>query len=186
MPTPSIISPLLPDRYYHIYNQGNNRERLFYRKANYHYFMRKYYEYCDGYLIIFAYCLMPNHFHLLVKVIDEKAVNQLRRFFQSYALSINRQEERTGSLFRKHFRRKIILSEAYLKRLVFYIHFNPEKDGFIQDYREYQFSSFASINSRGRSKLAKYELIKAFGGLKEFREYHKIMREQYNIFKFEI
>ena len=148
--------------------------------------MRKYYEYCDGYLIIFAYCLMPNHFHLLVKVIDEKAVNQLRRFFQSYALSINRQEERTGSLFRKHFRRKIILSEAYLKRLVFYIHFNPEKDGFIQDYREYQFSSFASINSRGRSKLAKYELIKAFGGIKEFREYHKIMREQYNIFKFEI
>jgi REP element-mobilizing transposase RayT len=179
MPTNTITSPLIPGKYYHIYNQGNNKEKLFYRKANYNYFLRKVDELLSGYIIIYSYCLMPNHFHLLVKVLEPNTYNQFRKLFQSYALSINKQQSRSGSLFRKHFRRKIVTTDTYFKRLVFYIHYNPEKDGFIQDFREYDFSSYSQLIKRGRSKLPRNELFKIFGGIEEFRSYHKIMREQY-------
>lgn len=56
--------------FYHVYNHGNNRDNLFYNTGNYEYFLRKYEEYLSGYVETFAYCLLPNHFHLLVRVKD--------------------------------------------------------------------------------------------------------------------
>jgi hypothetical protein len=122
---------------------------------------------------------MPNHFHLLVRILDSNSVDQFRRLFQSYALSINKQEGRSGSLFRKHFRRKIVTTDAYLKRLVFYIHYNPEKDGFIEDFKQYDYSSYSQLLKRGRSKLPRKELFKMFGGIDGFKNYHDVMKEQY-------
>ncbi len=56
------------DKFYHIYNRGNNGEKLFYTIANYMFFPRKYDEYLSTHIKTYAFCLMPNHFHLLVKV----------------------------------------------------------------------------------------------------------------------
>ena len=53
---------------YHIYNQGNNRQRLFFKRENYLYFLRKVGVYIKPYADILAWCLMPNHFHLMVLV----------------------------------------------------------------------------------------------------------------------
>lgn len=60
--------PLLPDTYYHIYNRGNNKENIFYQPKNYGYFLGKYKEYLSPWLDTYVYCLLPNHFHLMVKV----------------------------------------------------------------------------------------------------------------------
>ena len=60
--------PLYPGQFYHIYNCGNNRENLFYRPENYIYFLKKYDYYLNGYLETYAFCLLPDHFHLLVRV----------------------------------------------------------------------------------------------------------------------
>jgi len=54
--------------FYHIYNRGNNRENIFFEENNYYYFLEKYDKYLTNYLETFAYCLLPNHFHLLVRV----------------------------------------------------------------------------------------------------------------------
>lgn len=183
MPTATIISPLKEGHYYHIYNQGNNKERLFYRPANYNYFIRRYEEYLFGYTKTYSYCLMPNHFHLLVKILKPGASEQFRKMFQSFALGINKQQNRSGSLFRKHFRRKEINNNRYLKRLVFYIHYNPEKDGFIEDFRQYKYSSYQALIKRGRSKLARNELFKIFGNIDDFKSYHLIMKEQLKYFE---
>src|SRR6476620_11518170 len=64
--------PLYPDSYYHIYNRGNNGDNLFYKKENYFHFLKKFNHYLDHYLDTFAYCLLPNHFHLLVRIKDFK------------------------------------------------------------------------------------------------------------------
>ncbi|NNJ12539.1 hypothetical protein EKD04_019625 [Chloroflexales bacterium ZM16-3] len=61
-------TPLLPGRYYHIFNRGNNRENLFHEERNYVYFLRLYKSHIEPVAETFAYCLLPNHFHLLMRV----------------------------------------------------------------------------------------------------------------------
>lgn len=114
---------------YHIYNQGNNRQRIFFRRENYLYFMEKIKKHILPYADILAWCLMPNHFHLMVHVnavelpLGTKATPQglttsqtlsssltLRStpfnysigvMLRSYTRAINIQENRTGALFRQ-------------------------------------------------------------------------------------
>ena len=132
--------PLEEGKFYHIYNQGNNKENIFYSLENYEYFLHKFDGYLSDLVEVYAYCLMPNHFHFLIRIkelrelesgssiskpakssrlgrfettndtidIPKIASNQFRLFFMSYSKSINKQLGRTGSLFRKNFKRKEI------------------------------------------------------------------------------
>jgi len=107
---------------YHIYNQGNNRRKIFFNRENYLYFLRKINTYILPYGDILAWCLMPNHFHLMVYVREVEVQVQprvslqakpsvepsARTFNQSigimlraYTNAINKQNKTTGSLFRK-------------------------------------------------------------------------------------
>lgn len=74
--------PLEFDRYYHIYNRGNNRENLFRKPDNYHYFLQLYTKHIHPITDTFAYCLLPNHFHLLVRIkaVAEICQDQVNRF----------------------------------------------------------------------------------------------------------
>jgi REP element-mobilizing transposase RayT len=103
-----------PHTLYHIYNQGNNRQTIFYEERNYLYFLKNARELLHPICDTLAYCLMPNHFHFLiytneksadlVKVgnIEFAAIKNAFRLLQSrYASAINKQEKRTGSLFRQ-------------------------------------------------------------------------------------
>lgn len=69
-----IAKPLYPDTFYHIFNRGNNGENVFYNERNYLYFLKRYDFYLSNYLDTYAYCLMPNHFYLLVRVKPEKEI----------------------------------------------------------------------------------------------------------------
>lgn len=187
------VIPLEPDCYYHIFNRGNNRENIFYTQENYRYFLRKYDQYLSDYLDTFCFCLLPNHFHLLVRIkpahdilrqarIDFKEVvapaevwvsERFRRFFLSYSKSINKQTKRTGSLFQKPFRRKKVMEEHYLTRLVAYIHNNPIHHGIHSDYVSYAWSSYARILADSPSKLMRKELLNWFGGPQCYIDFHR-------------
>lgn len=69
--TADITIPLEAGQFYHIFNRGNNRENIFLRESNYHYFLRKYRNYLGDYVDTLAYCLLPNHFHLIIKVQED-------------------------------------------------------------------------------------------------------------------
>ncbi|MDZ4709553.1 MAG: transposase [Saprospiraceae bacterium] len=100
-----------PFQLYHIYNQGNNRQKIFFSEENYRYFKKKIKKYICSNAELLAYCLMPNHFHLLIYTKSSSiqpyksagmqslsfAISQL---LSSYTKAINLQENRTGSLFR--------------------------------------------------------------------------------------
>ena len=62
------FKPLIPDHFYHILNRGNDKTILFYTKENYDYFLKQYNSYLSEYLTTYAFCLLSNHFHLLVKL----------------------------------------------------------------------------------------------------------------------
>lgn len=178
MPSPKLITPIEFDRYYHIFNRGNNYETLFYKDFNYSYFLKKYIKYLSEHVSTFAYCLLPNHFHLLIKTNTDKVSGQLRKLFQSYALSINKQENRTGSLFTKPFRRIAVEDDEYLRWLVFYIHYNPEKHQIFDDFKKYKHSSFQSFLNNSIPSPEQEEVFEWFGGKKDFIEYHKFYHEE--------
>ena len=73
------FKPLIPDNFYHILNRGNNRIKIFYTKNNYDYFLKKYDTYLSDYLTTYAYCLLGNHFHLLVKLNTTQQILQTAR-----------------------------------------------------------------------------------------------------------
>jgi putative transposase len=191
--------PLLPGLFYHIYNRGNNRENIFIEKSNYKYFLEKYYHHTGEVVDTYAYCLLRNHFHLLVRVkeevipkkrkpfrssgqdlkglahdqIPEFASQQFSNFFNGYTKSVNKKYNRSGSLFLKPFRRKVVSNDQYLNRVIAYIHFNPENHKFIQDFREYPYSSYRQILADGNSWLSKEEVLNWFGGHENYQAFHR-------------
>jgi putative transposase len=192
--------PLQEGKYYHIYNRGNNSETLFYTEDNYKYFLNKYDKYLSEYIDTYVYCLLPNHFHLLIsvketKVISNEASNkkvqslehiisfQFRKFFTSYAMSINLQKNRKGSLFQKSFKRKEVANEAYFSNLILYIHANPQLHGIVDDFKSYRWSSYASILADKKTKSKKEAVLNWFEGIENFIACHHQKIELSNIKK---
>jgi REP element-mobilizing transposase RayT len=191
MSTHSLI-PLEENRFYHIYNRGNNGENLFYTLENYHYFLRKYDIYLSDYLETYSYCLLPNHFHLLVRIksienipfkkdfpqfsetesIGKLVSERFRRFFMSYAKSIAVQTGRSGSLFQKNFRRKLVNDDAYFSHLIYYIHANPERHKITDNFKEYAYSSYRRILIDKPTKLFKNDVIEWFGKKQDYINFH--------------
>ncbi len=183
MPSKSIITPILPDHYYHIYNRGNNKEKIFFSKRNYSFFLNKYKEYMGNEATTYAYCLLPNHFHLLIKPKSALCSKQFRKFFQCYTLSINKQEKRSGSLFLKPFRRIDVDNMDYLLNLMFYIHVNPVKHGLSFNFRNFNYSSY-SYYLNGMNTRLKDEVFSWYSGKDGFIDYHNYLHQETLIKKY--
>jgi len=117
--------------YYHLYNRGANRMTIFRHTQNYEFVLRRMKEYVAEFnLSIIAYCLMPNHYHWLVRQDGEHDAGLLpQRVFNSYTKAFNNTYGHTGTLFETRFKAKSIETDEYLRHLCRYIHANPVKDG---------------------------------------------------------
>ena len=125
----------------------------------------------------FAYCLLKNHFHFVIKIEGEpKEVTQsFSNFFNSYAKAYNKVENRTGSLFEKHFRRIKVDNEKYLKQVIIYVNSNSQTH-FGIDFNNYPFSSYQEVISGSYNILKTDELLDLFGGKENFKEVHDSRR----------
>lgn len=192
-------TPLKHGGYYHIYNRGNNGEQLFYKPENYTHFLRLYEKYIDPIADTYAWCLMGNHFHLLVRIKEKDEINMdslpnpvrvqnpnrvikpphryFSDLFNSYSQAINKQEGRTGSLLESPFRRIPITSDKYFQNLVVYIHRNPVHHGFTDDYRDYPWSSYGSIISDKTTRLRRKEVVDWFDNRKNFIYCHSAIND---------
>jgi putative transposase len=206
-------NPLEPERFYHVYNRGINGENIFKEERNYAFFLAKYAYHLHPFVETYAYCLLKNHFHLLIHTRSEEEIrkhlstnvvvpnvvvpqrdddirdndnkskyhnksiswilsNAFANFFKSYALSINKSHDRTGSLFEESFRRILVSSEDYFTELIYYIHHNPRKHGFVKDFRDYPHSSYHSHLHTAFTKLKRDEVMAWFGNKTEFEKFH--------------
>ncbi len=205
MPALKTITPIIPGKYYHIFNRGTNKNAIFFSEENYLYFMKLYDIYLSSYISLLAYSLMRNHFHFLIQAkekidmssfttndihdteesISKTISNQFRKFFISYTMAINVQENRQGGLFERTFKRIEITSEEYLKYLAFYIHYNPQKHGLAADFRDYKYSSWEAYNSLKPTKIDKKLLLELFDGRNELLEYHNYFHEENGLIELE-
>ncbi len=195
--------PLEKGNYYHIYNRGNNSIDVFFDTDSYIYFLKLYDKYISPIANTYAWCLLKNHFHLLVyirmeneievskleystvekpKVIDSS--KQFGHLFNAYTQAINKKFNRTGGLFERPFERKIITSDVYLQNLIYYIHYNPVQHGFSKQINLYPWSSYDSIVSEKPTKLKRKEIHDLFGSKEDFILYHSTNQNLNEISKF--
>lgn len=164
----------ISNQYYHIYNRTNNKELLFRTNENYGYFIKKYRYYMDEYFDTIGYCLMPTHFHLLIRVkqidiLDDDIIknkNQSiiisRKFgtlLNSYSQSYNKAWNRNGNLFTQKTKSKHIDNEQYLLTLITYIHQNPLRAGLVERIEEWRYSSYLDYIDYRNGTLPKKEKI---------------------------
>ncbi len=174
-------------KYYHIFNRGINSCDLFRNNDNYHYFMHLYENHIDTIAETFAWCLMKNHFHLLVRIknLDEvkpgitkrgRKVKQPYRyfsnFFNAYTQAFNKAHKRHGGLFETPFQRVEVDNNSYFRHLVCYIHQNPVKHGFTNFMDDYPWSSYLTIISINATKLKRDVVVGWFNSQADFIEFH--------------
>ncbi len=160
---------LHPGTYYHIFNHANGDDNLFREEKNYSFFLQKYQLHIDPISDTIAWSLMPNHFHLLVRIKDVDALlllkdlqkfktleglvndeiklshllsKQFSNFFSSYSQAFNKVYQRKGSLFIKNFKRKEVANNIYLNHLIIYIHLNPVRHGFTNAINSWPWTSY--------------------------------------------
>jgi putative transposase len=188
-----------PEKLYHIYNHANGIENLFREVENYRYFLRQWEKHIQSIADSLAYCLMPNHFHFLIKVKDQSELEatfgkfetfqkleyhlskQFANFFSSYTQSYNKKYQRRGGLFAANFRKKEITSSAYISTVVAYIHTNPVLHGFTKkNLEEWPFCSYNAYLSNRVTLLNVDDILEWFGSKEEFIKFHKAYLEQAN------
>ena len=195
-------TPLEYGNYYHIYNRGINSCDIFFENDNYEHFLHLYDKYISLVADTYAWVLMRNHFHFLVRIKSEsdipfmsqtpeglgntsgsikseiyaskkyKPSNQFSHLFNAYTKAVNKRYQRTGSLFEHPFRRIRISSDQHLKYLVYYIHHNPIHHKFCEHFLDYPWSSYLTILSPKTTKLSRDQVLAWYKNKDLYLKYH--------------
>ncbi len=131
-------------QYYHIYNRGALKSPLYFEPGNYRYFTELLYR-CAGEhnVTIIAFCLMPNHFHILIRVeVGGDVPKWIGRVCQAYSMFCNRKYGRVGTSFQQRYQCIHIHNEAYLFHICRYIHANPVKGGLVSHAESWEHSDY--------------------------------------------
>jgi hypothetical protein len=122
---------------------------------------------------IWSYCLLKNHFYLLIKTkedLKDKLISQaFSNLFNAYSKAINKAYSRTGSLFKDRFSRIKIQDEVYLKKVILYINSNPVHHGFVGNSEDYKHSSYSALISDQHTLIERDEVIQLFENIENFK-----------------
>jgi putative transposase len=158
---PSRRVPFQAGNFYHVYNRGNNRQNIFFDRDNYLHFLHLMREHLvNNRVDILAYCLMPNHYHLLVYLQDDNLSAAMHRLSVVYTKGINKLFDRSGSLFQGRFQSIHVNDQNYLIHLARYIHLNPVTAGFVDRAEEWEFSSYSEYAGLRLGTLPKMDYLK--------------------------
>jgi putative transposase len=164
----------LPGQYYHVYNRGVNHQDIFYTKENYLFMLRRIKKYIPANQVaMIAYCLMPNHYHFLLRQDGEIPISGfIQAVFNSYTKAINRAYARTGTLFEGPFQAVAIGKFEYLLHLCRYIHRNPLEAGLVHQPAEWQYSNYLEWIGKRSGTLVDMDFVKTnFPNPSEYEEF---------------
>lgn len=186
--------PLCPEKTYHVFSRATGKEKLFVEDRNYSFFLEKAQKHIFPIADILCWCLLPNHFHFLIRIKDVGTLNkryneikkketdsntnlpdfvmeQFSNLLNSYTKSFNKVYKRKGSLFIDYLRRVEITEDSQFTSTVFYIHKNPVHHCISKSLDLWKWSSYHNILSQKSDAIN--EVLKEFNGLETFLEYHK-------------
>jgi putative transposase len=186
---------------YHLTDHAVDKNNVFVVPDNYRFFLSRYQDLLPQVVDTYAYCMMPNHFHIAIKVKTKDALLQLpqqlldnwklspnspdidfqRRvskqcanLFSSYTQAFNKQQGRRGTLFEGNFNRCKVADRLYFKHLILYIHGNGVHHGFCDHYMQWSYSSIHSLLfDEAPTFLKRAVLFDFFGGKTAFIQAHE-------------
>lgn len=183
MPSRNVIKIDVPESYYHVYARGASRKEIFLDNEDYAVFLnllkrylsleptkdklgREYTNYRGG-VELLAYCLMPNHFHLLYYQQEEKMISALMRaVLTSYSGYFNRKYKRSGPLFETRYKSSRVSNDMYLMHISRYIHLNPKS------WRTWRWSSLSEyLGSSTSDWVSPTRIMDLFKDKSQYREF---------------
>jgi putative transposase len=190
--------PLMPGEQYHILSRAVGNEKIFMEPDNYSFFISRWIKHITPVADTFAYCLLPNHFHFMVRIKEEPVLEAnflkvktnsksytpeclpefiMERFsnlLNSYTKSFNKRYHRKGGLFIDYLRRVEIKTDAQFGACIFYIHKNPVHHGYCKHPEQWTWSSYNEIlkGQPSSSWLSGAEVMNHFNGRKSFIDHH--------------
>ena len=198
-----FMQTLTPNTCYHIYDHANGFENIFIEKENYRFFLEKYRLYIAPIAETYAYCLMPNHFHLVIRIrklgviedlIRIKKVSdfgkvsseeiayflskQFSNFFSCYTQAFNKLYHRMGSLFMKNFKRDPIRDKEHFMNAVIYTHRNPIHHSFCSDFDEWEYSSYQEFIENKNEIVETNKLLKIID-IESFIKLHQNSKKEF-------
>lgn len=197
MPSRNIIKEYVPESYYHIYSRGVNKQIVFGDDSDYAFFISLFKRYLSGSpeirkkhgpypyygenVKLLAFCLMPNHIHLLVYQITQNSITELMRsILTSYSRYFNTKYHRVGPVFQSRYKASRINQDNYLDHISRYIHLNPKS------WEVYPYSSIKYYKKEAEAEWIDTSIIlNLFNGsiddytyfLKDYRDYKKNLDE---------
>ena len=190
-------NPFLPETYYHVYNRAIGDEKSFKEADNYIFFLQKLKQHIVPIADIYAYCLLPNHYHLLVHIKDDKVLLQHKRILQqtskstgnfessdafilqqfsnmanSYTKAFNKLYKRKGRLLMESIQRKIIDDDIYFTKAIHYIHANPVHHGLVKEIKQWPHSSYHAFLKDTPTLLQRKKVLEWFNSTEGFIKFH--------------
>ncbi|MDQ3018263.1 MAG: transposase [bacterium] len=183
-----------PKNFYHIYNRGNNKQNIFIDQNDYLFFLLKLCSILgltksqivsyraqslpkDSFTIL-SYCLMPNHFHILIRQNENIPIGKLMsKLCTSYSKYFNKKYARSGALFQDQFKSIIVSTDSYLFWLTLYIHLNPVRAFLAIKPQDYKWSSYYELlNSSEEYSLVDQDMVFKLLNI-NFKEYRMILSQ---------
>lgn len=184
MPSRNVLKVDIEQSYYHVYARGHGRQKIFQDDQDYRVFLNllkrhlsvceiadkygKPYAHLRGKIELLCYCLMDNHFHLLLYQEEKGAMSRLMRsVMTSYSSYYNKKYDSSGALFESRYKASMITSDGYLMHISRYIHLNPA-----DDWRAYPYSSAGAYFGIGQPEwLQQYKIVELFGTLPIYADF---------------
>lgn len=184
MPTRNVVRVFTEDTFYHIYNRGHNRDLLFLDEQDYDFFISllarcfgpeqvrdakgKLLPWFGDLVSLNAFCLMPNHFHLLLHQHEsETAISKaMQSLGTTYSMYFNKKYQKRGTVFESVFKSCTIYNDMYLQHITRYIHLNPKS------YRTYPYSTYqAYLGKLEYQWVKKEEILRLFSSVEEYAQF---------------
>src|SRR3989344_8401903 len=181
---PYRTTPLVNGQIYHIFNRGSEKRLIFESNRDRFRFLKslKYYQLADPkpsfskfvlskkdanndkkIIEIFCYCLMPNHFHLLIRQLEDDGISKfMSKFLNSYTKYFNTKHERIGALMQGQFKAVLVESDEQLTHLSRYIHLNPIVSYITKSLNDYPWSSYKEYIENKEGFCVKDEVLGFF------------------------
>jgi putative transposase len=188
MPSRYVVRNLRENSYYHVYNRGVDNRNIFQDREDYETFLYYLYIYTAspgtvqqkypklpprltaknlfGETYLIAYCLLPNHFHLLLKQKSSGAMPRLlKQVINGYVTYFNKKYKKSGAIFQGRYKSMRIESEYLLVQMVRFVHLNPSIAGLTKNLNEYYWSSYVN-------KELTQGIINRFKNVEEWEKFH--------------
>jgi len=195
--------PIEEGNFYHLYNRGANKSEIFWSDSDFRKFIELYWFYLYPAVETYSWCLLKNHFHFLIRVRTKEdqsvlykrdhelfqaglfhgklnpatraynASRQLSHLMNSYTRFVNKKRQRSGTLIQGPIKRKLVADEANFTNLICYIHRNPIHHGIVDNYNNYQYSSYRDITGTHPTFIERNKILDRFGGLNNLLSAHQ-------------